>query len=434
LARSTPQVSGIQIQGLVQRLITAAQSMVMAPTRRVRLIVVALVLLLYVAWSVFVVAHDRPLDFWLYYIAAPAMRQGVDVYQIPQGDPRWETLAQPWGVPWYAPPYRYPPLTAILVMPLTLLTPPHAAALVFLLASTLALVASALLLSDDSRPGYSSVAALAIVAFFVPAPTTFYAGQVNVFVLLTVALAVWAFRRGCRWLSGLALAIGTMLKVMPITLIAYALWRRQWALVGAALLGLTAIILIGLPVVGSDITISYFIHGPELGVEGVLNPTATNQSLQGLLGRLFTLHSYGRSLMDGYDLGLGTWYALVLLIGIATVLVCWPRGQIERFFDLEASLVIVTTFLVSPTAFNHHLVLLAVPFTVLAHRVLAGELPRWTASVAALAYVLIDVQGALWHQFADLRRTELLSLATYGMLMLWALLAWIITQRKFLLE
>ncbi|MCS7287471.1 MAG: hypothetical protein NZ653_10115, partial [Anaerolineae bacterium] len=45
-----------------------------------------------------------------------------------------------------------------------------------------------------------------------------------------------------------------------------------------------------------------------------------------------------------------------------------------------------------------------------------------------IAYALINVQGLFWHQLVG--HTLLLSLGTYGLLILWGVLAWQITEHR----
>lgn len=121
----------------------------------------------------------------LYYLAAYGFAHGADVY----GEVDWARLAQETHVTNYAPPYRYPPLTAQLVWPLTMLSP-RLAALIWLSASALVFIASAWLLGRSSRSPFGVTLALVLLLFFVPPLTTLHAGQVNGFLLL----ALWPLR------------------------------------------------------------------------------------------------------------------------------------------------------------------------------------------------------------------------------------------------
>jgi hypothetical protein len=88
--------------------------------------------------SLFVINHDKPIDFYCYYLTSYGFSHGVNMYN----DVSWEQLAYEVGINHYGTPYRYPPLTAELVWPLTLLSP-RFAALIWLVATALAFAASA---------------------------------------------------------------------------------------------------------------------------------------------------------------------------------------------------------------------------------------------------------------------------------------------------
>jgi len=382
---------------------------------------------MYASWGGFVVMANKLIDFYLYYLAAEALKRGLDLYQI--SDPAWAELGRVLAVPHYAPPYRYPPLTALLVMPLLALKP-RLAAFVWAFISALALVGSAWLLAEATRSEFEgkNILPFVILGFFVPALTTLYAGQVNALILLTVAWAFFAFRRRRETLSGIALAIGTMLKVIPIALTAYLFWRQRFRLVVAFIAGLLLIVLLTMPLVGVEIYKSYLTNGIALGVRNEIMLYPPNQSLLGFLARLLVHPATGR-VEDQQILAQTLARSLSVLVVAATVLICWPKGSIEAFFDLELSLVLIAVHLIAPVTWYHHLLLLAIPFTVLAQRGWQGTLSNPILGLALLAYGLIDIQGLFWHQLEPY--PWLTSLATYGMLILWGLLGWLILKQKF---
>jgi len=176
-------------------------------------------LLVFAVFSVALAFGAEPLvtgrgtDFRAYVEAASALRAGHDPYA---------------GVH----PYLYPPLLAVLLVPLTSLPAP-AAAWLWAIASAAALAASAALVAKGS----TRVLALALV--FAPFAATQWNLQANAFVLLLLVLARARLDRGFEAGGGALLGLSIALKPFGL-LAAPALalagrWRAALAAAGAAL-------------------------------------------------------------------------------------------------------------------------------------------------------------------------------------------------------
>lgn len=385
-------------------------------------------LIVQMGWAAVVVTANKGTDFYSYYVAANALRRGQDIYNLDAAD--WQSLTNEAGVPHYAPPYLYPPLTALLVSPLIILPPRHAFA-VWSALNALVLLAAALLLSQMVAGCWVDPLIFIGLAGYVPALTTVYAGQVNLFVLLAVVAYLYAFIRKHTIGAGLALAAGVMLKPIPATLGAHALWRRQTRVVLALFIGLVLIALLTLPAIGIKPYKAYLYNSLHLAGLTQVGPPGTyppNQGLSGFFGRLLTHHPYGGTLADDPALARTLTLAASLALIVATALLSWPYQPSRETFCLEAGLVIVTTHLVAPLSWYHHMVLAFVALAAAWQAAPAHRPFDPVRAVILVAYVLINLQGLLWHQLSG--HTAFLSLATYGALILWALLAWQIIQRK----
>jgi alpha-1,2-mannosyltransferase len=380
-----------------------------------RWLLVAALVMLYTGWIGYVVGRDKPLDFYVYYLAAGAFLRGQNAYEI--SDPAWDDLAAEMGVTNYTRPYRYPPLTAELVAPLTFLSPRTAAALWLVLSAVAAVVAAWWLALSSDTP-YRWPLALGGLLLFVPPLTTLHAGQVNLLLLASLALALWAFaRRKAVWL-GIWLGVGTNLKVIPLALVGYLLWSGQWRALLAAVLVIVALLLVAVPLVGWDGLASYGQKAALLGEPGRLFRQATNQTFNGFFGRL---------LRDRPALALMLSQAAALVVVIATVVICWPTGDVRVLFPLEFAFIVTALQLIPPFTWYHQLVLLLLPFFVLAVEVIAGRGPRWWLVPLALGFLATDLHGLLWHHITP---TLLQSTPFYTTLMLWGMLAWLIIREK----
>jgi len=401
---------------LTGRLSTLAQA------RWLRWLLVVALVMLYAGWIGYQVVRNKLYDFNLYYIAADGLHQGVDVYALARdysdaNRPRWAELAARHGIEYYAPPYRYPPLTAQLVLPLTLL-PPRVAGTIWMALTAATFIVSAWLLGKSSPLPYGMVLAYLLLLVFVPPLTTMHAGQVNGFLLLALSLAVYSLARH-DWIgAGVGLAVGTLLKLIPLALVLYLPWRRLWR---ATAIVVTVIVLLLLTVpltFGPGTLQAYARQFFVMGQPGMIFTMPPNQSWNGFWGRL---------LLDRIDND--TIYKIYLvsaaLTVFCTVVCCWPFRKLAPHWRLEFALIVCALQLITPYAWYHQLVLLLMPFFVIVCEITVGRAPRWWLAPLALGFLATDLHGLLWHHITP---TLLLSTPFYTTVMLWGMLAWLVVR------
>jgi hypothetical protein len=150
--------------------------------------------------------------------------------------------------------------------------------------------------------------------------------------------------------------------------------------------------------------------------------------LGGFFGRLLTDHTYGWALANHPALAYTLYQAAALLLVLSTMAVCWPVGDLHSLGRLEFALIVTASQLIPPHTWYHQLVLLLIPFVVLASAALHEPGLHWMLLPLALGYVGTNVHGLLWHHLQGLTLWQ--SIPFYTMLMLWGLLAWLIVRRK----
>jgi hypothetical protein len=323
-------------------------------------------------------------DFHVYYQAAQALRRGADIYSAD-----------------ISPPYVYPPLLSLLVVPLSGL-PVTAATIAWkLLQHVCLLVAGALLVSllpRGPRPLAAGVLLLGLLT--VPVQDEIQVGESNSVILLMVAGALWLVARDRSTHdrgaassqipilstitpalagAGVLLALAASIKVLPVLLVAYFSWRGPRSVAAVATAGFLLLQVVQLAVTPS--TADYWLTQFP-GLFGQAFPYLDNQSINAFLARALTPGSDPTmptmQLADGVGLRPGlTWLMNLLALG-ATGLVLWLASrrsgtiyQAARAVRLllEAGLVLLAIHLVSGSTWLHHLVDLAVP--------IAGLLGAW---------------------------------------------------------
>ena len=347
-------------------------------------------------------------DFAAYYLATRALEQGRNIYTLSAGD--WDTLAAEANVDEFEPPYRYPPLIAGILRPIASL-PFTTALLIWRVFTVLALLLTCLCLSQFLRQRWVDPLVFFAAALFVPTITTLYAGQANTFVLAALAIFLLLDQRRRTWLAGSALAFSILIKPLSIALAAYLIWRRDWQRLAALLAGLAIGVVVMAIVAGGqaqlDYARSFFAVAPS---------TATayppNQSVFGFWARLFIPNGYSTVLADLPALATVLSYLSAGGLALLVAYLTWPRRA--ETFAVGLGLVLVTFSLIIPTSWYHHFTVDLIPLLLvwfaLPNRVWRGAL--------AIGYMGIGIQGLFWKALVP--HTLLLSLATYGLLIIYA--------------
>lgn len=221
-------------------------------------------------------------DFSIYYAAAVALRENVhanifDLHLL-------QAVALAHGAPKPAAIYTYPPLLAILLIPLTFFSY-HVALGIWTLLNLIAWIFCAALLtawlrrvlaagvtsfsvahtSGDALPASLSPArgvlaprlfTLAIAVFLVfsyqPIEQTLVLGQVSLFILFLLVLVPFLAERNRPYLAGGVLALAVWIKLFPAILIIYFMLRGRWRVVGGVVAGMALLALAQVPLIGVD--------------------------------------------------------------------------------------------------------------------------------------------------------------------------------------
>jgi hypothetical protein len=338
-----------------------------------------------------------------------------------------------------------PPIMPMIIWPLTELAgvSPLAAALTwFYLKVGMALVcfvwAFRLVETPDrSFPAWAK--ALTVILSIRPILGDLSHGNVNIFILFLVMAALNAFSRGKDVFSGLLLALAIACKVTPALFVVYFLWKRAWGVLIACAVGLVLFFFL-IPslvfaVQEGSITQGFERNGAALEswyrgmiepylVRGVVTPERENQSLPGVLTRLFTHSPSFSGFVDNIytplayhnvaDLGPTAIKRIVqlaqLLFLVLMVVLCRapvkaggaPPNQVRCGWRLAAeySLILVAMLLFSERTWKHHCVTLLLPFAVLCYGLSAG-FPRgvkraaWASVIAAGLLMLSTSSGVL---------------------------------------
>ena len=208
-------------------------------------------------------------------------------------------------------------------------------------------------------------------------------GNNNLLILFLVVATFYAWRRGYDIGAGLLLGLAAAYKVTPALFLVYFAYKRSWRTVGWGILGLGIFLLI-VP----SMVIGPHFNGECLGhwwhrmvtpfvVNGVNSPQFVNQSLPGVLSRLFTNLTPGQGPYQvSLNLNLTSWPPWLVaylikgldlgLVGVLAIL-CRIKATDRRDPRLlgEVALVVLTMLFVSERSWKHHYVTVVIPYIFL---------------------------------------------------------------------
>lgn len=314
--------------------------------------------------------------------------------------------------------YYYPPLTAELILPLTLLSLPWAYLVWFMLSAAAAALGIYILIENKNYyPQY-----LLLAFIFFPVAVTLYAGQVNCFLFLALCIAYRGLIQNKAGRTGWGIAVGIMLKWIPLAHFFYLIWRRKYQACLMVVLGLGSIIVLSLPLAGWRDWQDFFhlltqFGTPALPHQGLVESLAFNQAISGLAMRFF------KSLSQPLFLA----YVLDFFFIAATVVLCWPRGKSAGILALEFALVTITVNLIMPYTWYYQYVVLLIPLVVLLQETLKHK-NKTELFLMAIGYLLTDFHGVTWR---FLKNPLLTSFPTFFAILLWILLARKLYRHKF---
>jgi Glycosyltransferase family 87 len=345
--------------------------------------------------------HGKTKDYPLWFWAGQQVLQGGDLYPR---DPHTSFA------------FLYPPPAAILLaIPAFFGKIP-----LYLVLSLLNVVAwwmTAQLsnaMTGDGRIAGPWLAALPSVAMISFTFDMFDLGQPNLVLLAVMLWGFWLLQHGRPWSSGSLFALATAIKVFPVAVLPYLVWRRQWASAASMMVFLVVLLIaIPSPIRGFQhnlVELKTWYQGmvgssseAGFGQRDDQNWSWMNQSLISLTHRLMRPVDYNQdnpnhapAYMNLLDLDFKTTNWVVLgvsaLIGLGFIAVMPPASRRTPRSDAEElGILFCLMTIASPLARQYYFIWLFFPLTVLIHR--AAYDPRDDARKAT--WTVLAISGVL---------------------------------------
>ncbi|MET4369616.1 hypothetical protein ABIA99_002302 [Bradyrhizobium sp. LB12.1] len=350
--------------------------------------------------------HGKTKDYGLWYWAGQQVLQGGPLYP----DDIHEYFE-----------FIYPPLPAILLA----IPSWFGKVALYTVLSILNIVAwwytgmfSNVMTGSGHRPGpwLEALPAFVTVTFVFD---MFDLGQPNLVLLAMMLYGFWSLQHQRSWLAGFMFALATAIKVFPIAVLPYLVWRRKWG-AAVATVAFTGMLLyvVPAPIRGFErnaAELKTWYQGmvgssseKGFGQRDEQNWSWVNQSLIAVTHRLVRPINYNQEdankpprTMNVIDVDYRTanWIVLVLsaLLGLAFVAVMPRQGRRTARSDAEELGILFCLMTVaSPLARQYYFMWLFFPMTVLMHRAAFDEranvrLGTWLALGAAGVLMLLSL-------------------------------------------
>jgi hypothetical protein len=239
-------------------------------------------------------------------------------------------------------------------------------------------------------------------------------GQPNLILLAMMLLGFWLLQHGRTWSAGGMFALATAIKVFPVAVFPYLLWRRRWAC-AASMVICTAVLLLLVPAplrgyqrnVGELETWYHAMVGSSsekgFGQRAEQNWSWVNQSIIAVTHRLTRPINYNQNVptdpprtMNLVDLDFQTANWIVvgvsLLLGLGFIAVLPPASRSTPRSDAEElGMLFCLMTIASPLARQYYFVWLFFPITVMIHRAAFDPRP----GVRATTWSLLAIAGSL---------------------------------------
>ena len=346
--------------------------------------------------------HGKTKDYPLWFWAGQQVLQGSDLYPLDL-KAHFEFL--------------YPPLSAILLAIPAYFgkIPLYLCLCLFNVAAwwTTAQISNAMTASGKApSPWIAALPSILTISFIFD---MFDLGQPNLVLLALMMVGFYFLQHGRPWISGSLFALATAIKVFPVAVLPYLVWRRQWVSAASTLIFLVVFLLVvPAPVRGfqhnmSELKTWYrgMVSSSSergFGQRDDQNWSWMNQSLISLTHRLTRPVNYNQdnpakppaymNLLD-LDFQSANWIVLGVSIAIGLGFISVMPSQSRRTPRSDAEelgILFCLMTVASPLARQYYFMWLFFPLTVLVHRAAYDPRPvvrKGTWLVLAAAGVLV---------------------------------------------
>ncbi len=307
------------------------------------------------------------LDFSQYYVASRLVLDGKDSLIYDTGL-SYQKTAKAYGVQGvkYAMPNAYPPFVAFFMAPFSLLPYNYARYLFFLISILCNLLAIPLLFSNRSKEQRRELILTGLFATFVfyPLYRSLNMGQINSMLFLFCILALFFSRKDRPWPAGFFIALASVIKIFPLVLIPFFIFKRQYKIIGTTIVSI--LLLIGVSAIFLDINLYVTFFREILPAQASAGGFYRSQGLLSFFLRLLTETQSAKSL-GNYPATANFLYLASSIVVTGAALFTTRRkpdaGTLR--YDMEYGLYFVVILLILSKSWQHYAIFLLISYLYL---------------------------------------------------------------------
>lgn len=241
-------------------------------------------------------------------------------------------------------------------------------------------------------------------------------GQINLVILFLTMWSFFLFETGKPFWAGIVLSLGISIKLTPILLFLYFLYKRRFLLCLGSIIGMIFFLLIFPSIfLGIETNLKYLSTFYQKMIAPYSQAqigwlATTNQSFLAGLGRFLTDSSVGikvNFLSLSQDVFRWVIYIFVLIYILFLALVC--RGSLSGSNKLnrlvQYGLILVSMLLLSSISQKHHFVLLVFPYLISFYILFNVKLERsWLKNWLIISFMLCSLtsDGLMGRQLSEI--------------------------------
>jgi hypothetical protein len=188
-------------------------------------------------------------------------------------------------------------------------------------------------------------------------------GQVDAWVLLSLATTIFALSRKQWAWAGVALSFAVILKISPVWLLLYCVLKKQWRVLGGFSIAAALFLALILPTHRSDFYQFFATVLPSLG-DSPIHPQ--NQSLAAAMARLFSADNTPWS----FAVGVGAWKFVGLALAVTVLLLRYiDEKRVQAITAAGCGVALLCALMAGPLTWDHYLAWAIIPVMLLAARI-----------------------------------------------------------------
>lgn len=312
----------------------------------------------------------------------------------------------------------YPPFDMVFFIPLSFF-PYEFSSKIWIIISLIAIFASIYLLNIIEKETIFSqrnlfLASLVFLSF--PVKFSLGMGQINPIIVLFTTLLLFYLHKKENSKAGIVFAFPLMLKFFPLLFVPYFLFLKKWKVLFSLAFSILILFLISLFFVSFQ-TYVYFFQVVLPDLLASWKGDYYNQALTGVLMR---------GIPDVQARQLLRIVIPILLVSITAVVLVLQRKRTQKIINLELSSLIVLSLLINNFSWQHHFILLLVPFYCIFYAIKNDMKNKKLYAILTVCYLLVAIN------VKDPKNIPIFfqSHVFWGTLLLWCMNMYLLMGRK----